>query len=119
MKTKEEIRDWLLENTIDEHGVLDIQGLDFSGFKGDVDISFMKVKGDLFQESQKVQGSLYQENQEVKGNLYQGYQEVQGDYACKDVQVKGDIFVTKPTKLLKPITIEQLAEMGYKLKRRK
>ena len=127
MKSKTEIRDWLLVNAVDEYGYLDIQGLDFSDFEGDVDISFMKVKGNLFQERQKVQGELYQESHEVKGDLHQGYHEVKGDlyqcnlkvegnYHCNNVQVKGDIFVTKPTKLLKEVTAEELAELGYKLK---
>lgn len=127
MKTIEHLRDYLLENHVDEYGYLDIQGLDFSEFDGDVDISHMEVKGDLYQESQKVQGELYQESQKVQSNIHQGYHEVKGDlyqcnlkvegnYHCKNVQVKGDIFVTKPTRLLKEVTAEELAELGYKLK---
>ena len=116
MKTKEEIRDWLLENAVDEYGYLDIQGLDFSDFEGDVDISFMKVKGNWFQESHKVKGDLYQETQEVQGNLHQGYHAVKGDYYCTGIQVKGNIYTSEPKKLLQEITTEELAELGYKLK---
>ena len=116
MKTIEEIRDWLLENAVDVDGDLYIDGLDFSNFDGDVYISGMKVEGNLFQDSQKVQGNLYQNYQTVQGNLHQSFQEVQGNYYCSDVQVKGDIVVNEPTKLLKEITLEELAELGYKLK---
>ena len=73
---------------------LDISGLDFSNFEGDVIINCMKVQGDL----------------------YQSWQEIQGDYFCEGVEVKGDIFVSEPTKLLKGITTEELAELGYELK---
>ena len=78
-KSKEEIRDWLLKNCVNEKGMLDLIGLDFSGSKVDVDISHMKVKGSLFQDCQRVQGDLYQQYQKVKGDLYQCYQKVAGN----------------------------------------
>ena len=105
MKTIEEIRDYLLENRVDEDGDLMLDDLDFSTFYGDVYITGMKVKG-----------SLYQDNQKVDGDLFQGSQEVEGDYYCRDVQVKGNIFVNEPTRILQEITTEELAELGYKLK---
>ena len=71
MKNKEEIRDWLLNNCINENGSLNLSGLDFSDFEVDIDISNMKVKGNLFQGNQKVKGDLIQNSQEVKGILYQ------------------------------------------------
>ena len=78
MKSKTEIRNWLLENAVDVDGDLNIIGLDFSEFDGDVDIRVMKVKGNLFQSGHEVQGNLYQTNQKVKGNLFQSNQKVQG-----------------------------------------
>ena len=60
MKTKEEIKKWLLENCIDSDGDLDLSGLDFSDFDGDIDMSYMVVKGNLYQDFQKVKGDLYQ-----------------------------------------------------------
>ena len=116
MKSITEIRDWLLDNAVDEDGDLILNGLDFSNFDGDIYINGMKVKGNLHQNSQKVQGNLYQNYQTVQGNLRQSFQEVQGDYYCSDVQVKGNIVANEPTKLLKEVTLEELAELGYKLK---
>ena len=94
MKTKTEIREWLLDNAVDEDGDLDLSGLDFSDFEVDVYIGNMKVQGSLDQCGQKVQGNLYNEN-----NKY-------GEY----------LYEEPSTKLLKEITTEQLAELGYKLK---
>ena len=104
MKTREEIRDWLLENAVDEDGDLMLEYLDFSDLSGDVYLTGMKVKG-----------NLYQDGQDVQGLLHQGSQKVQGNYYCSDVKVKGDIVVNEPTKWLKEITLEELAEMGYKI----
>lgn len=94
MKTKEEIRDWLLENAVDHDGDLMLENLDFSDFDGDVYIDCMKVKGDLTQSYQ-----------EVKGNLYNRYNKY-GVY----------LYEEPSTKLLKEVTLEELAEMGYTLK---
>ena len=149
MKSIKYLRDYILENYVNEFGNLDIQGLDFSEFDGNVYIGGMKVRGHLFQDGHKVQGNLYQGGQKVEGNLYQGGQEVQGslyqggqevqgnlfqsvqevqgnlfqswqkaegNYHCENVQVKGDIYTNEPTKLLKEVTAEELAELGYKLK---
>ena len=94
MKTKTEIREWLLDNAVDEDGDLDLNGLDFSDFEVDVYIGKMKVQGNLFQSGQEVQGTLYNKNNKYGGDLYE----------------------TPSTKLLKEITTEQLAELGYTLK---
>jgi transcription termination factor Rho len=67
MKSKEEVRDWLLENCMDEDGDLDLKNLDFSKFNGDIYISNMKVKNSLFQSCQKVGGRLFQGKQDVTG----------------------------------------------------
>ena len=116
MKSNTEIRDWLLENAVDDDGDLDMSYLDFSDFDGDVYTWNMRVKGNLHQDDHEVQGDLYQSGQEVKGNLSQGSQGVGGNYYCSNVKVKGNIFADEPTKLLKEITTEELAELGYKLK---
>lgn len=87
MKSKQEIRDWLLENAVNENGTLDLSELDLSDFDGDVYIDFMKVKknlhqccqnvgGDLLQHNQKVGENLYQTNQKVGKNLWQAFQNV-------------------------------------------
>lgn len=110
-----EIRDWLLENRVNEYGDLDLVGLDFSDFCGDVYIDEMKVKGDLYQSLHNVQGDLLQSRHNVQGDLAQGYQEVQGDYFSKGTKVGGDIEFDEPTKQLKKITLDELEEMGYEL----
>ena len=88
MKNKEEIRDWLLNNCINENGSLNLSGLDFSDFEVDIDISNMKVKGNLIQSYQEVKGNLFQRDQKVEGNLYQSYQKVKGDLWQSNQEVK-------------------------------
>ena len=70
MKTKDEIKNWLLENCIDSFGNLDLSELDFSDFE--------KLKGNLYQDYQEVKGSLYQNGQKVSGDLWQDCQKVEG-----------------------------------------
>ena len=102
-KTNEQVRDWLLENRVGNSGDLDLMGLDFSNFSGDVYINAMKTHGSLIQSYQSVGGSLiqnnskvlngdlYQGSQDVSGNLYQSAQDVWGNL-CQDYQrVKGDL----------------------------
>ena len=86
MKKIEDLRDYLLANYVDKDGDLFIRGLDFSDFDGNVYIIDMKVKRDLSQSGLEVEGKLIQSKQKVQGNL------------------------------LKPITLEELAELGYELK---
>ena len=52
-KSKKEIRDWLLENCVDENGDLALMYLDFSDFEGNVYISYMKVKKVYFKTIKK------------------------------------------------------------------
>lgn len=92
MKTKEEIKKWLLKNCIDERGNLDLSGLDFSDFDGMVLMDSMKVKTNLIQSYQEVGGCLHQNSQKVGGWLVQNYQEV-GDDLYQDYQkVGGELY---------------------------
>lgn len=75
MLSKQEIKKWLLENCVNEMGNLDLSGLDFSDFDGNVDISYMKVKLSLSQDCQEVGENLFQDSQTVGGNLWQNHQE--------------------------------------------
>lgn len=70
MKSKAEIKQWLLENCVDDNGELNLIGLDFSDFEGDVYIAKWKIKNNLHQCSQQVGGDLYQYNQKVIGKIY-------------------------------------------------
>lgn len=72
MKTKEEIKQWLSENCVKENGDLDLSGLDFSDFDGNVCIDHMMVKGSLWQGGQIVKGNLFQSNQLVGNILFEG-----------------------------------------------
>ena len=119
MKTIEELRNYLLDNYVDEYGDLMLSGLDFSNFDGDVYIGHMKVKGNLMQNHQEVQGNLYQNYQEVQGDLRQNSQKVQGNLYHGDSEYGGELFEGTYSKLLKEITLEELAELGYKLKENK
>lgn len=40
MKTKKEIKDWLEKHAVNEHGVVDLRGIDF----GDLTVNFSNVK---------------------------------------------------------------------------
>lgn len=132
MKTKLEIKKWLLENCVSKNGDLDLSGLDFSNFEGDLIISNMKVKNTLFQSHHVIGKTLFQDGQHVRGNLYQDCQQVLGSLAQHSQIVKGDLYSHKlekdelwgdtaynyvfRIKALKPITKEELAKMGYELK---
>lgn len=102
MLSKQEIKKWLLENCVNEMGNLDLSGLDFSDFDGNVFIEEMKVKKNLIQSNQEVGGFLLQNNQkvgdfldqdhqEVAGNLYQNYLKVSGNLYQLWLEVKGYI----------------------------
>lgn len=126
MKKMEELRNYLLENYVDEDGDLNISHLDFSDFNGNVYISGMKVKGNLSQYGHEVKGSLIQSGHQVKGNLIQsnhevqgylsqGHQKAQGNLYNQNNKYGGERYENPSTKLLKVISPEELAELGYKL----
>lgn len=77
--TIKDLKKIMLDNFVNEYGNLDISGLDFSDFDGNVNISRMKVKGDLFQFNQEVGGHLFQCYQRVGRNLLQDGQKVIGE----------------------------------------
>ena len=105
MKKTEELRNYLLENYVDDDGDLMLNGLDFSDFDGDVYIDNMKVQGDLSQSWHEVQGNLLQHGHEVQGSLYNKNNKY-GEY----------LYEEPSTKLLKEITLKELAELCYTLK---
>ena len=112
MKTIKEIRDWLLENAVDNEGDLYLVGLDFSNFEGNVYINDMKVKKSLWQNYQKVGEDLYQTNQKVGEDFY-NHKLNEDEYW----EEKRDCVVR--IKKLKEITLEELEKMGFKLKEEK
>lgn len=114
--TINDLRDYMLEHFVDYDGNLDICGLDFSDFEGNVYITELKCSGDLSQSCHEVKGDLYQSSHEVGGDLIQTYINVKQDYNCYNIKYGGNIHIDEPQKILKEITKEELAEMGYKLK---
>lgn len=107
-KTIDEIRDWLLENAVDDSGDLDLSGLDFSNFDGDVYINRMKVKKSLNQDFQDVGECLWQGYQNVGKEFYN--HKLKDDEFWED---RGTHVIRR--KKHKKITRKQLAEMGYEL----
>src|SRR5690554_4787196 len=108
MSKIDKLRDYLLENYVNEWGDLDLIGLDFSEFDGDILIGGMKVKGDLLQDYQKVQGDLFQGNQTVQGGLFQSRQKVQGNLHNRFSECGGILYEEPSTELLKEITTKEL-----------
>ena len=109
MKTIEETKKWLLENRVNKYGDLDLSGLDFSDFDGNVSIGHMKVKNNLVQNYQEVGLSLFQDGQKVKDSFF--------DHKLKDDEEwkAHDNFVVRGKKL-EEISRKELEDMGYKLK---
>ena len=91
-KTKQEIKEWLLNNCVNENGDLNLSELDFSDFDGYIDISRMKVKVDLYQNEQEVGRDLHQDKQKVKGTLWQFYQKVEGNLYQNTHEVEGNLW---------------------------
>lgn len=125
--TIDDLRDYMLEHFVDNNGNLDVCGLDFSNFEGNVYITELKcggdlsqsghkVNGDLYQCRHKVNGYLYQSGHEIDGHLFQSHINVKQDYNCYNIKYGGNIYIDEPQKTLKEITKEELAGMGYKLK---
>lgn len=71
MKSREEIKKWLLENCIDEYGDIDLSNLDFSDFKGNIYIGGMKVNSNSSQDLQQVKDAILQDCQKKSKDLYQ------------------------------------------------
>ncbi len=105
--TIEEKRNWILEHCLDEDGDIDLKGLDFSDFEGNIYLNHMKVKKKLYQRDQNIQGDLYQCCQKVQGDLFQDRQTVQKDlYQCYQ-KVRGELVQDDR----RPITMKELEEI--------
>lgn len=76
MKTKEEIKQWLLENCVDEYGNLELSNLDFSDFEGNIILNGLLVKKNLYQDCQEVNGNISQKFQISGGDINQDFQKV-------------------------------------------
>ena len=88
--TPKEKGQFLLEHFKNERGDLELNYVDLSDFKGNVDIGAWKVGGSLYQNDQEVEGSLYQDNQKVGLSLYQDEQKAKDEPKCEDMCVEPD-----------------------------
>ena len=91
MKTIKELKEYLLENFVDEDGDLRLGDLDLSEFDGNVWADHWKVKRSLSQSNNKVGGYLYQGYNEVKGSLRHSWNKVEGDLYQANNKVEGSL----------------------------
>lgn len=94
MKTRQEIKEWIIANCVNEEGDIDLSSLDFSDFDGNVKTSRMKVKKSLLQGHQEVGESLIQLEQRVGDDLFQSRQIV-GGYLFQTRQTVGGNLIRK------------------------
>lgn len=92
MRNIKRLKKHLLKHYVNEKGTLDLSGLDFSDFDGDVCFNYMKVKKSLIQSLQQVGGDLHQSGNQVKGDLIQNYNKVQGLINQSYQQAEGDLW---------------------------
>ena len=52
-------KEWLINNRMDENGVIDLTGIDFNELEDNIDFGDMKLKGELYTSDQKTKGNLY------------------------------------------------------------
>ena len=72
MKSKEEIKTWLLENATNEAGNVDISGIDF----GDKEVILEEIKAKrIFNNKQKAKEDIYSGHQEAGKMIYNEHQE--------------------------------------------
>ena len=89
----EEVKKWLLKNRVDEDGNLDLSGLDFSDFDGNVRASGWKVKKSLNQSCNEVGGGLNQDGQKVKGTILYDYDSLHNDFATMSPAERGEFIL--------------------------
>lgn len=93
--TKAELVDIIINNFVDQNGNLNLEGLDFEKFDGNIYIGKMKCKHNLNQSNQIVGENLYQQNQTVIGQLFQNNQKrIKGNIRRKKSWVEIDKMFT-------------------------
>jgi hypothetical protein len=70
MKTKQEIKEWLLENAVSELGNIDLSGIDF----GDLEVDFSKIKAKYINNGSQKANYIYNSSQEATNYIYNRYQ---------------------------------------------
>lgn len=79
MISNKELVEYLLKNRVDRNGNLNLEGLDFSFFDGDIDISGIVAKGNIYQSCQKSGKSIYQDHQVACVDIVQEHQRAYGN----------------------------------------
>lgn len=107
MVSKLELKKWLLKNRVNRKGDLDLSGLDFSDFNGDVFIHCLKVKKSLHQSAQTVGGNLYQSASTVEGDLHQSFHIVKSNL-YQNNQTVGLFLYQEESQLLEAVESKEL-----------
>jgi hypothetical protein len=107
MKTKQEIKEWLLENASNEYGRIDLSGLDFEELK----VDFSGIKAEYINNHSQEAKNIYNHSQEAK-NIYNQSQEATDIYnhsqKATDIYNNGQL-IKKPR-----LSYDELVEIvGY------
>ena len=62
MKSKQEIRDWILQNCIDKFGIVDLSELDFTGYR----VYINEMKADFIWQGEHEAKYIYQKRHKTK-----------------------------------------------------
>ena len=68
---KQKLVDYLLMNYIDKNGNLNLEGLNFGDFGGDICINNMIAKGNIHQNDHRCGGNIYQSNHISDKSIFQ------------------------------------------------
>ena len=69
MKSKEEKEKWLIQNCIDEQGIIDISGLDLKGYT----VNFSEIKADTIYQSHQNADTIFQSRQNANTITQHGH----------------------------------------------
>ena len=80
MKTKTQIKKWILENCIDKNGTIDLSNLDFGDRRINLSEIRAKVISNNYQEAKEIYNThqkaqeIYNNFQKAEKEIYNGYQ---------------------------------------------
>lgn len=115
MKNINKVKKYLIKHRTDKYGDLNLSGLDFSDFNGDVRFNDIKVKNNLFQRSQIVGGHLFQGFQIVGGTLKQNWQNVGDDLHQNYQKVGGNLYQTNNKTMEEKVIYDEIKQLKEKL----
>ena len=77
--TKTDLVELLKKEFTNAKGNIDIYGLDFGEFEGNLNLGGMKLKGDIHQSLHKNKGDIYQSYHANKGHVFQDEHQNEGE----------------------------------------